>query len=106
MSRRRPRSTMPAAHPPKRAAVPAPPPRPRPPGPPAPRKVARIIDDVSGKMLEMKTPCIVLEGADASGEFLHFCPQQERIFWREGWLAPDRSSSTRTRRSYRSGDRR
>lgn len=56
------------------------------------RRVARIIDDVSGKMLEMKTPCIVLEGADASGEFLHFCPQQERIFWREGWLAPDRST--------------
>jgi len=43
-------------------------------------------------MLEMKTPCIVLEGADASGEFLHFCPQQERIFWREGWLAPERST--------------
>ena len=54
------------------------------------RRVERIIDDASGKMLEMKTPCIVLEGADASGEFLHFCPQQERIFWREGWLAPDR----------------
>jgi len=54
------------------------------------RRVERIIDDASGKMLEMKTPCIVLEGADASGEFLHFCPQQERILWREGWLAPDR----------------
>ena len=52
----------------------------------------RIIDDATGKMLEMKTPCIVLEGADASGEFLHFCPQQERIFWREGWLAPERST--------------
>ena len=56
------------------------------------RRVQRIIDDATGKMLEMKTPCIVLEGADASGEFLHFCPQQERIFWREGWLAPERST--------------
>ncbi len=56
------------------------------------RRVARIIDDTTGKMLEMKTPCIVLEGADASGEFLHFCPQEERIFWREGWLTPDRTT--------------
>ena len=54
------------------------------------RRVERIIDDASGKMLEMKTPCIVLEGTDASGEFLHFCSQQERTFWREGWLTPER----------------
>ena len=54
------------------------------------RRVERIIDDATGKMLEMKTPCVVLEGTDASGEFLHFCPQQERTFWREGWLTPER----------------
>ena len=54
------------------------------------RRVERIIDDASGQMLEMKTPCIVLEGTDASGEFLHFCSQQERTFWREGWLTPER----------------
>ena len=53
MSRRRPVSTMPAAHPPKRAAMPAPPRRPRPPGPPAPRKVARIIDDSETSLLDV-----------------------------------------------------
>ena len=53
------------------------------------KRVERIIDDASGKMIELKTPCIVLERVDASGEFLRFCPQNEHIFWREGWLTPD-----------------
>jgi hypothetical protein len=53
------------------------------------KRVERIIDDATGQMLEMKNACIVLNGADASGEFLHFCPQHEHIFWREGWLDPE-----------------
>lgn len=55
------------------------------------KRVERIIDDATGQMLEMKNACIVLNGADASGEFLHFCPQHEHIFWREGWLDPEAS---------------
>ncbi len=59
------------------------------------KRVQRIIDAATGRMLEMKTPSIVLQGADASGEFLHFCPQHEQIFWRESWLAPE-STGTNT----------
>ena len=53
------------------------------------KRIERIIDDATGQMVEMKNACIVLNGADASGEFLHFCPQHEHIFWREGWLDPE-----------------
>jgi len=49
-------------------------------------RIERIIDDASGRMLQMKTPCIVLEGVDASGEVLRFCPQHDLAFWREAWL--------------------
>jgi hypothetical protein len=51
-------------------------------------RVDRIIDIVTCKMLNMKTPSITLTGATASGEFLHFCPQHEYNFWREAWLEP------------------
>jgi hypothetical protein len=50
------------------------------------RRVDRIIDDATGRMLELKTSCIVLDGLDASGEFLRFCGQQDYPFWREAWL--------------------
>jgi hypothetical protein len=59
-------------------------------------RVDRIIDDASGRMRPMKTPCIVLDGVDASGEVLEFCPQHDLVFWREAWLersAPAKESS-------------
>jgi len=49
-------------------------------------RIDRIIDDASGRMFHLKTPCIVLEGVDASGELLGFCAQHEFPFWREAWL--------------------
>lgn len=49
-------------------------------------RVDRIIDDANGRMRPMKTPCIVLDGVDASGEVLDFCPQHDLVFWREAWL--------------------
>jgi hypothetical protein len=49
-------------------------------------RVERIIDDASGRMLEMKTPCIILDGVDCSGEFMSFSPQHDFPFWREAWL--------------------
>ena len=50
-------------------------------------RIERIIEK-NGRMLEMKTPCIVLEGVDSSGEFLRFCAQHEYLYWREAWLEP------------------
>ena len=49
-------------------------------------RIDRIIDDASGRMLRMKTPCIILDGVDCSGEFMSFSPQHDFPFWREAWL--------------------
>lgn len=57
-------------------------------------RVHRIIDNVSGEMLEMKSPCIVLQGVDYSGEPLRLCMQEEHLYWREAWLAPLEKSAT------------
>jgi len=53
--------------------------------------VSKIIGEDSGRMLTMKTPCILLEEVTATGEFLRFCPQNEFAFWREAWLERDDS---------------
>jgi len=52
------------------------------------KRVERIIDDANGRMVPMKTPCILLEEVVASGEFQRFLGQQEYLFWREIWLTP------------------
>lgn len=53
------------------------------------KRVSRIIDAPSGKLMHMRTPCIILSEADNSGEFLRFCAQHEQLFWREAWLMRD-----------------
>ena len=57
-------------------------------------RVERIIDDSNGEMRLMKTPCIMLERVDYSGEFLNFNAQHDYFFWREAWLKrlPERIS--------------
>lgn len=52
-------------------------------------RVERIIDDKTCRMLQMKTPGIVLEGVHVSGEGLRFCPQSDYPYWREAWLERD-----------------
>jgi len=37
-------------------------------------------------MLSLKNPCIVLEGAVGTSEYLGLGPQSDLIFWREVWL--------------------
>jgi hypothetical protein len=56
------------------------------------RRVDRIIDIATGQILAMKTPCLVLQGVDSSGEFLRFWAQHEPLYWREVWLEPDAST--------------
>lgn len=48
--------------------------------------ITRIIDDASGRMLQMKYPCLVLKGVRASGETELLCGQHELIYWREVWF--------------------
>jgi len=49
-------------------------------------RVTRLIEEQTGKLIELGTPCLVLDGVRASGEYLGFCAQHEAIFWREIWL--------------------
>ncbi len=50
------------------------------------RRVHRIVDEKTGKMLEMKHPCIVLEGVYCQSDYHRFCPRAIYHYWRESWL--------------------
>jgi hypothetical protein len=61
------------------------------------KRIDRIIDGANGQMVQMKSPCLALAGADATGEFLRFCAQHEYPFWRDVWLLPEAADpSSRT----------
>jgi hypothetical protein len=52
-------------------------------------KVRRIVDDKTGRMLNIPKDCVILEGAVCSGERspgTWFCPRQIYPYWRESWL--------------------
>jgi hypothetical protein len=50
------------------------------------RRVSRCIDERTGRMLEMKNPCIVLEDTICQGAYNANCPRSIYSFWREIWL--------------------
>jgi hypothetical protein len=53
------------------------------------RRVHRIIDEKTGKMLEMKSPCIVLDSVFCRSRYSAcrmFCPRSIFSYWREIWL--------------------
>jgi hypothetical protein len=53
------------------------------------RRVERLIDERTGKMVAMKSPCIVLDGPVCSAEYSEgrlFCPRQIPPYFREIWL--------------------
>jgi hypothetical protein len=50
------------------------------------RRVDRIIDEKTGKMVNMKRPCIVLEGVVCQSDFHRLCPRAIYPYWRENWL--------------------
>jgi hypothetical protein len=52
-------------------------------------RIRRIIDDKTGRMLNIPKDCLILDGAVCSGERTPgtwFCPRQIYPFWREAWL--------------------
>jgi hypothetical protein len=52
-------------------------------------RVERIIDEKSGRMLELKNDCVLLEGMICPGERsvgVWFCPRDFYHYWREAWL--------------------
>jgi len=53
------------------------------------KRVHKIIDDKSGRMIVMKNDCLILEGVSCCGEFSEkrlLCPRGIAPFWREIWL--------------------
>jgi hypothetical protein len=50
------------------------------------RRVGRIIDERTGRMLEMRNPCIVLENVVCEGAYNLNCPRSITPYWREVWL--------------------
>ena len=53
------------------------------------RRVERIINERTGQMLEMKTPCLVLDSVVCRARYSEcrlFCPKGAYAYWREIWL--------------------
>lgn len=53
------------------------------------RRVDKIIHEKTGKMMQMKNDCIILEGVVCTAQYSHFrkfCPRAIYPYWREIWL--------------------
>jgi len=53
------------------------------------KRVTKIIHEKTGKMLEMKTPCLILDSVICESRYSEcrlFCPRSIYSYWREIWL--------------------
>ena len=53
------------------------------------KRVTRIINEKTGEMQEMKTPCIILDSVVCQSRYSNcrmFCPRSIYSYWREVWL--------------------
>jgi hypothetical protein len=53
------------------------------------KRVTRIIDEKTGKMLVMKNPCLILEGSVCEAKYAKcrkLCPRGYYLYWREIWV--------------------
>jgi len=50
------------------------------------RRVNRTIDEKTGTMMNMKFPCIMLEGVFCQSDYHRLCPRAIYSYWRENWL--------------------
>jgi hypothetical protein len=67
------------------------------------KRVTRLIGERTGKMEEMKSPCIILDSVVCQARYSScrmFCPKGMYPYWREIWLerVPEESYSTSTMR--------
>lgn len=61
------------------------------------QRVERIINEVTGEMMPMKTPCITLQGVQCPSMYSYhrlFCPRAITPYWREIWLEPAAAPDT------------
>lgn len=50
------------------------------------QRVNRIVDEKTGKLIDMKNPCIILEGVVCKSDYHRLCPRAIYPYWRESWL--------------------
>jgi hypothetical protein len=50
------------------------------------RRVDQIVEEKTGRMIKMKTPCVILTGGVCTADFHRSCPRAIYAYWREGWL--------------------
>jgi glycosyltransferase involved in cell wall biosynthesis len=50
------------------------------------RRVERVVDERTGRLLSLKRACIALEDVTCRGEFHRCCPRADYPFWRAAWL--------------------
>jgi hypothetical protein len=50
------------------------------------RRVERIIDEKTGRMLHLRNPCIILEDVICTSDYHRLCPRGIYPYWREIWL--------------------
>jgi hypothetical protein len=50
------------------------------------RRVSRIIDEPTGKMMELRNHCIILEDVICTSDYHRLCPRGIYPYWREIWL--------------------
>jgi hypothetical protein len=49
-------------------------------------RVERLIDEETGKMISIKTDCIILDGVTCTADYHRLCPRGIYPYWREIWL--------------------
>jgi hypothetical protein len=49
-------------------------------------RVTQCVDEKTGELLTMKTPCVILDGIVCAGVYNASCPREFVPFWREIWL--------------------
>jgi hypothetical protein len=50
------------------------------------KRVHKIVDEKTGKIMFMKSPCIILEGVACAADYHALCPRAIYHYWRENWL--------------------
>jgi hypothetical protein len=50
------------------------------------KRVNKIIDEKTGRMLSIKTDCIIIDGFICTGDYHRSCPRSIYTYWREAWL--------------------
>jgi len=61
------------------------------------RRVEKIVDEKTGRMMQFPNPCIVLDGIACSGNLSSsrmFCPRSIYPYWREIWLERTETNAT------------